>query len=109
LFRCDHFALGSGGFCLYQVRAVSFGPSVRSSVSAPPLPNVSYNRLMPLWVAAMNMRYPGVQVSKVPWVKTPGIPILVISETLCQPIICHSSVRIGSSQALYGPSPTVLS
>ena len=38
-----------------------------------------------------------------------GIPNFVISETLFQPIICHSSARIGSIQALYGPSPTVLS
>src|ERR671919_681287 len=101
--------MGSGGFCLYHVRAGSLGPSRRSSVSAPPLPNVSYKRLMPLCVAAMNIRYPGVHVSNVPCVKTPGIPNLVISDTLCQPIICHSSVRIGSSHALYGPSPTVLS
>src|SRR4029077_10359634 len=57
----------------------------------------------------MNIRYPGDQVSKLPWVNTPGIPNFVISETLFQPIICHSSARIGSIHALYGPSPTVLS
>src|SRR5712691_1771892 len=62
---------------------------------------------MPLCVAAMNIRYPGDQVSKSPCANTPGMPNLVISETLFQPIICHSSVRIGSSQALYGPSQIV--
>src|ERR1041384_590192 len=35
-----------------------------------------------------------------PGVFTHGIPNLVISETLFQPINCHSSVRIGSSHAL---------
>src|SRR5216684_4485524 len=64
---------------------------------------------MPLCVAAMNIKYPGDHVSNVPCVNTPGMPNLVISETFFHPIICHSSVRIGSSQALYGPSPTVLS
>ena len=55
---------------------------------------------MPLCVAAMNIRYPGDQVSKVPCVKTPGMPNLVISLTLFQPINCHSSVNMGSSHAL---------
>jgi len=40
LFRCDQSVFGSGGFGRYHVRAVSFGLSVRSTVSAPPLPNV---------------------------------------------------------------------
>src|SRR6266545_7224373 len=64
---------------------------------------------MPLCVAAMNIRYPGDHVSKLPCAKTPGMPNFVISETLFQPIICHSSARIGSIHALYGPSPIVLS
>src|SRR5512139_1230413 len=37
------------------------------------------------------------------------MPNLVISDMLFQPSNCHSSVRIGSTHALYGPSPTVLS
>jgi hypothetical protein len=56
LLRCDHFVFGSGGFCRYQLRDVCDGGSVRSSVSAPPFPKVSYNRLMPLCIAAMNIR-----------------------------------------------------
>ena len=40
-----------------HVREVWVGPRVRSTVSAlPPFPNVSYSRLIPLWVAARNMR-----------------------------------------------------
>src|SRR4029078_602153 len=107
--RCDHMTRGSGGVCLYHVREYSEGESVRSTVSAPPLPKVSYRRVRPLCVAARNIRYPGDHVSNVPCAKTPGIPNFVISETLFQPIICHSSVRMGSSHALYGPSPMVLS
>src|SRR5215469_15825885 len=38
-----------------------------------------------------------------------GMPNSVMSATLRQPIISHSSVRIGSIQALNGPSPAVLS
>jgi len=100
LFRCDQTAFGSGGFCRYQVREYSRGESVRSTVSAPPLPNVSYRRLVPLCIAAMNIRYPGVQVSKVPCAKAPGIPNRVSSDMLFQPSSCHSSASRGSTHAL---------
>src|SRR5579859_7781855 len=64
---------------------------------------------MPLCNAAKNIKYPGDQVSNSPCVNTPGIPNFVMSCTLRQPIISHSSVRIGSTHALNGPSPAVLS
>jgi hypothetical protein len=57
LFRSDQRTREIGGFWRNQVRDVSEGDRVRSSVSALPLlPKVSYSRLMPLWVAAMNIR-----------------------------------------------------
>ncbi len=64
---------------------------------------------MPLCSAARNIKYPGDQVSKSPCVKTPGIPNFVMSATFRDAIMFHSSARIGSIHALYGPSPTVLS
>ena len=41
---------------VYHWRAYSSGRSVRSTVSAPPFPNVSYRRLIPLCSAATNIR-----------------------------------------------------
>ncbi len=73
---------------------------MRFSVSAPPLPKVSYRRLMPLCRPARNIRYPGLHVSKVPCVNAPGIPKSCICCTLFHPSIAHSSASIGSIQGL---------
>ena len=41
LLRNDHLTFGSGGLGRYQVREVEESGSLRSRVSAPPLPKVS--------------------------------------------------------------------
>src|SRR3954453_9957052 len=53
-------------------------PMVRRSVFAPPFPNVSYIRSMPLWLDAMKPRYPGDHMSTNACVHTPGIPYEII-------------------------------
>src|SRR5262245_20454237 len=83
----DHVTSRYGGEGRYHSRVVcdprpggpSPGPSTRRRiVVAPPLPNVSYMRSMPLWFDAMKPRYPGDHMSTKPWVHTPGMPYFVI-------------------------------
>src|SRR5882724_10775041 len=54
------------------------GATRRCIVFAPPLPKISYMRIMPLWFDAMNPRYPGDHMSTNAWVHTPGMPYLII-------------------------------
>src|SRR5690242_8905855 len=93
LLRIDHITFGYAGTGRYQSRAVgpprpprpaapSAGASsprpppatLRRIVLAPPLPKVSYIRIMPLWLDDMKPRYPGAHMSTNAWVHTPGIP-----------------------------------
>src|SRR5262245_27523259 len=109
----DHSTSLYGGIGRYHSRlvwpapgpALSGGATLRFIVFAPPLPKVSYIRIIPLWFDDMKARYPGDHTSTKPCVHTPGIPYLIICAISKLENQGNSPYRIGSSAGCCGAWP----